>query len=385
RACLVTLQVALSLFALVTAGLFVRSLQKASQVDPGFITSNAILIGFNFGREGYTEPQARQFHRQLLERVRAMPGVVAATIERDRPVGFGFMRSVFIEGQDPASGGKGVLVQTNDIGANYFETLGIPLINGRDFWESDNEMAPHVVIINEAMAKRFFPNDDALGKRFKFFGDPDFRQIVGIARDCKVTSLVESRRPLVYIPLQQEYSPQVTLHVRTGAQISGMVASLQNEIHQLDASLSLLNVQTVEDRLSQSLQAQRSQATLLGTAGVLALILSAIGVYGVMAYSVAQRTREIGIRMALGAGKGQVMSLMLKQAGIMVSAGVAIGLVAAVLVTGITAGSLFGISPRDPLTLLGSAAILIVVSLLATLIPARRALKVDPMVALRWE
>jgi putative ABC transport system permease protein len=382
---LVVLQVALSLFALITAGLFVRSLQKAKEVNPGFVSDNVLMMGFNMGREGYNEAQAKQFHRQLLERVQTIPGVQSATIARNRPFGGGFSRSVFIEGQEPPPGGRGVLVQTNVIGPGFFETLGVPLLKGRDFNDADREGAPLVVIINETMANRFWPNQDAIGKRFKFFGDPNYREVAAIAADSKVNSLTEERRPYAYIPLLQEYSPQFTLELRTLGDPTNMVAALRSEVQAIDPNLSVLNVETLKDRVSQSLQGERSQASLLGAAGLLALLLASIGLYGVMAYSVAQRTREIGIRMALGASRTDVLGLVLKQGVTLVSTGVVIGLAFAFAVTRVLASSLFGVAAADPLTFAGTSALLIAVALLATYFPARRAMKVDPMIALRYE
>jgi macrolide transport system ATP-binding/permease protein len=385
RKILVVAQVALSLFALITAGLFVRSLQKAKDVNPGFVSDNVVLMGFNMGREGYGEAQAKQFHRQLLERIEALPGVQSATIARNRPFGGGFSRSVFIEGQEPPPGGRGVLVQTNVIGPKFFDTLGIPLLKGRDFTDADRENAPLMVIINETMANRFWPNQDPIGKRFKFFGDKDFREVAGVASDSKVNSLTEQRTPYAYIPLLQEYSPQVTLEVRTASDPKNMVAAIRGEVQGIDPSISVLNVQTLNERVEGSLQGERSQATLLGTAGLLALLLASIGLYGVMAYSVAQRTREIGIRMALGASRKDVLGLVLKQGVGLVSAGVVIGLGVAFGVTRVLASSLFGVTAADPLTFAATSALLIAVALLATYFPARRATKVDPMIALRYE
>lgn len=385
RKLLVVAQVALSLCALITAGLFVRSLQKAKEVNPGFVSDNVLLMGFNMGREGYNEAQARQFHRQLLERVQAIAGVRSATLARNRPFGGGFARSVFIEGQEPPPGGRGVLVQTNVIGPGFFETLGVPLLKGRDFTDADGGDAPFVVIINETMANRFWPNQDAVGQRFKFFGDPNYREVVGIARDSKVNSLTEQRRPYVYIPLLQEYSPQVTLEVRTISDPKNMIAALRSEVQAIDPNISVLNIETLNDRVGQSLQGERSQVSLLGAAGLLALLLASIGLYGVMAYSVAQRMRELGIRMALGASRKDVLALVLKQGVSLVSVGVVIGLGAAFAVTRVLESSLFGVSAVDPLTFAGASALLIVVALFATYFPARRATKIDPLIALRYE
>lgn len=385
RKSLVVLQVGLSLFALITAGLFVRSLQKAQSVNPGFNPENVVLMAFNLGREGYTEPQGRNFHRQVIERIKAVPGVLNATIARDRPFGGGFQRSVFIEGQEPPPGGRGVLVQTNNTGTGFFETLGVSLLRGRDFTENDNQQSPKVMIINQAMAARFWPDQDPVGKRLKLFGDQDFREVVGLVTDTKYNSLTEPRRAFMYIPLQQEYVPQINVHVRTSSDAKGLVAALRNEVQQLDPSLLVLNVQTLSERVENSLGGERSQATLLGSGGILALILAAIGLYGVMSYSVAQRTREIGIRMALGAGRGNVMGLVLKQGVMLVSAGVVLGLGAAFVITRLLASLLFGVSAVDPITFAGTSAVLIVVALIASYVPARRATKVDPIIALRYE
>jgi putative ABC transport system permease protein len=342
-------------------------------------------MAFNLGREGYTPAQGKVFHRQLVDRIRALPGVVDATIASDRPFGGGFQRSVFIEGQEPSPGGRGVLVQVNNIGLGFFDTLRISLLRGRTFAETDAEKSPKVLIINEAMANRFWPEQDALGKRLKLFGDEEYRQVVGVVADSKYNSLTEPRRPFMYLPLLQEYSPQINLHVRTSSEPKAIIAALRGEVQALDPSLPALNIETLTDRIGRSLGGERTQATLLGSGGVLALLLAAVGLYGVMSYSVAQRTREIGIRMALGAGRGNVMGLVLKQGVTLVSAGVVLGLTGAFITTRLLASLLFGVSAKDPLTFAATSATLLIVALLASYMPARRATKVDPIIALRYE
>jgi putative ABC transport system permease protein len=318
-----------------------------------------------------------------------VPGVADVAIARDRPFAGGFQRSVFIEGQEPTPGGRGVLVQVNNIGLTFFETLRIPLLRGRGFSETDNEKSPRVLVINEAMASRFWPDQDALGKRLKLFGDENFREVVGIVRDSKYNSLTEPRRPFMYIPIAQEYQSQFNVHIRTSSEPGGLVAALREEVQKIDPSLSVLNVQTLNERIENSLGGERRQSALLGSGGALALLLAAVGLYGVMSYSVAQRTREIGIRMALGAGRGNVLGLVLRQGVALVSTGVVLGLVSVFIVTkvftSLIAASLFGVSATDPVTYFGTSAILLVVSLVASLVPARRATKVDPLIALRYE
>jgi predicted permease len=385
RKALVVIQVALSLVALISAGLCVRSLRNAQAISPGFITENILLAGFNLGREGFTKPQGVNFQRQLVERVGALPGVQAVTIASSRPFGGGLLRSVFLEGQAPTPNGRGVLVQVNGVGLRFFETLGIPLLQGRDFSEQDGENAPQVVVINETMAKRFWPKQDAIGKRFKFFGEEFYREVVGVARDTKYNSLTEAGTPFIYTPLLQNYSDAGTLHVRAAGGAANLTTAVRGVTQELAAGVPLLNVQTLSERIDQSLSGQRSQAMLLAIFGALALLLSSIGVYGVIAYSVTQRTREIGIRMALGARKGNVIRVVLKQGMSLVVSGVALGLVGALAATRLIASLLFGVTAADPSTFAITSLLLAGVAALASYIPARRAAKVDPLIALRYE
>jgi predicted permease len=383
RKALVVIQVALSLVSLISAGLFVRSLRNAQAVNPGFITDNILLAGFNLGREGMDRSQGVNFQRQLVARASSLPGSQSVTIASSRPFGGGIFRSVFLEGEAPDE--RGVLVQLNNVGLRFFETLGIPLITGRDFTERDAENAPHVVVVNETMARRFWPNQSAVGKRFKFFGEEFYREIVGVARDTKYNGLTESNTPFIYVPLLQNYADAGTLHVRAAGDAAQITAAVRGVVKELAPSLPLLEVQTLSDRIDQSLNGQRSQTRLLAFFGLLALLLSSIGIYGVMAYSVAQRTREIGIRMALGARSQNVLSLIIKQGMALVVSGVALGLIAGFVVTRLIGSLLFGVTAADPMTFAVTSLLLVGVAALAGYLPARWATKVDPLIALRQD
>jgi putative ABC transport system permease protein len=383
RKALVVIQVALSIVSLISAGLFVRSLRNAQAVNPGFITDNILLAGFNLGREGMDRSQGANFQRQLVERASSLPGSQSVTIASSRPFGGGIWRSVFLEGQAPDE--RGVFVQLNNVGLRFFETLGIPLITGRDFTERDAENAPHVVVVNETMARRFWPNQSAVGKRFKFFGEEFYREVVGVARDTKYNDLTEANTPFIYVPLLQNYADAGTLHVRAAGDAAQITAAVRGVVKELAPNLLLLDVQTLSDRIDQSLNGQRSQTRLLAFFGLLALLLSSIGIYGVMAYSVAQRTREIGIRMALGARSQNVLSLIIKQGMALVVSGVALGLIAAFVVTRLIGSLLFGVTAADPMTFAVTSLLLVGVAALAGYLPARRATKVDPLIALRQD
>jgi predicted permease len=383
RKSLVVIQVALSLVALISAGLFVRSLRNAQAVNPGFVTSNILLAGFDLGREGMARPQVINFERQLVERASSLPGVQSVTIASNRPFGGGILRSIFLEGQAPNT--RGVLVQINHVGLRFFETLGIPLTKGRDFSERDGENATPVVIINETMARRFWPDQEAIGKRFKFFGEEFYREVIGVARDARYNSLTEANTPFIYLPLLQNYADAGALHVRTAGHPDKMSAAVRSVAKELAPNVPLLNVQTLSNRIDQSLDGQRSQTRLLAIFGLLALLLSSVGIYGVMSYSVAQRTREIGIRMALGARTQNVLLLVIAQGITLVLSGVALGLIASFAITRLIGSLLFGVTAADPMTFIVTSLLLLGVAALASYLPARRATKVDPLIALRYE
>jgi predicted permease len=384
RQILVVAQVAASLVALIAAGLFLRDLRHAQQTDPGFETAGVLVMNFNLGREGYTPERGQVFFEQIAERASALPGVKGAAIAQVPPLAGGISRSVFPEGADTTTKDR-VLVQVNIVGVGYFQTIGIPIVRGRDFTRSDTDKSPKVVVINQTMAEQFWKNDEPLGKRFKFFGDNDYTTVIGVARDSKYNAVAEDPQPFIYQPLSQNYTPAAALHVRGSGNAASLAAPVRAEVQRLDPTLALFNVRTLEEQVGQSLQPQRINVVLLTVFGVLALMLASIGLYGVASYSVSQRTREIGVRMALGAQPSTVLGLVLGHGMALVGIGLGIGLVVAYLTADFAKAIVVGVNPHDPVTYIVTAGVLGTIALLASYIPARRATRIDPLIALRTE
>ena len=385
RSMLVVFEIALSLVALVGAGLFVRSMRDAQKMDPGFESKNLFMLAFDLGALHYDEGHGQQFLRAAVERANATPGVKAAAVASNFPLGGGFARTVFPEGEDESTGYRGTLTQLDDITTGYFDALRIPLIRGRLFTDADRKETTPVAIIDEAMAKKFWPNQDAIGKRFHFFGDTMLREIVGIARNSVVNAIGEAPVPLVYLPVAQYYAPAATLQVQTTGKPEPVIAGVRAQIQSLEPNLAITNVQTIGEIIDQGLWAPEMGAALLTVFGGLAMVLAAVGVYGVLAYSVTQQTREIGIRMAMGAEPRDVLGLVVGQGLKLTGAGLALGILVSLGFTRQLSSLLFNVSAYDPLTYGSVTVILIVVALLACYIPARRATRVDPLVALRYE
>ncbi|MCU1240664.1 MAG: hypothetical protein JWO71_1390 [Candidatus Acidoferrum typicum] len=385
RSMLVVTEIALALVALVGAGLFVRSMQNAQRIDPGFESTNLFMFNFDLGALHYDEGRGQQFFRAAIERAKASPGVESVTIADAPPLIPAFSRTIFPEGQDEASGYRGTLTQVNDIAPTFFETLRIPIVAGREFNDFDRAGTKQVVIANEAMAKHFWPNENAIGKRFHFHGDPGLREIVGVVRNTVENNIGEKPQPVVYLPLAQNYSPAAIMLVRTSGRPEAVISSVRSQVQQLDSNLALTNVQTIGELLGQGLWAPRMGAALLAMFGGLALILAIIGVYGVLSYSVNQQTREIGIRMAMGAQTGRVLFLVVGQGMRLAAAGLVLGLIVAFAAMRVLGSLLFGVSAHDAVTFGAVSLVLALAAALACYIPARRATKVDPIIALRYE
>jgi predicted permease len=384
RQVLVVLQVAASLISLIAAGLFLRDLRHAQKIDPGFETAGVLVMNFNLGREGYTPERGQVFYDQIAERASALPGVRGAAIAQGPPLAGGFLRSVFPEGADTTTKDR-ILVQVNTVSVGYFQTIGIPIVHGRDFTRGDTATSQKVVVINQTMAQQFWKGGEPLGKRFKFFGDQDYTTVIGVAKDSKYNGVAEDPQNFIYQPLSQNYTPQATLHVRSAGDAAALSNAVRGAAREIDPSLSVFNLRTLEEQVSNSLQPLKMNVLMLTVFGALALLLASIGLYGVASYSVSQRTREIGVRMALGAQPSSVLGLVLGQGMILVGAGLAIGLIAAYSTAGLMRSLVVGVSPHDPLTFGGTAVVLGAIALVASYIPARRATRIDPLVALRTD
>ena len=393
RNLLVVTQVALSLALLICAGLFIRSLRNTQAIDPGFDTSNGLVMMLDLGMVGYDEERGLQFYRRLAERLATTPGVRSTTIADYFPLGFagGFGATISIEGQPPPADGQPIFVARQNIGLRYFETMGIPLLRGRDFTTQDTASSERVVIINETMARRHWPNlkdiGEVLGRHIRIGPDQNapWSVIVGVAGDCKVWWLREEKRAGMWAPIAQNYARSFQALARTKTEDGAAISSLRREVAALDPNLPIKFIVPLREHVGIQLLLAKVSAGLLTALGGLGLLLAAIGLYGVMSYTVAQRTREIGIRMAFGAQTRDMLKMVIRQGMRLTLAGVAIGLAAAMALTRIIARLLYGVTATDPMTFVAVALFLMSVALLACYLPARRATKIDPMAALRHE
>ena len=388
RGALVVAQVALSLVLLVGAGLQVRSFLHLMSVNPGFDSSNVLTLGVTLPEKKYPKrAQGEAFVQQALDSLKVLPGVQVAAAVSTVPLGDNdLIYSMEILDRPPAPQGEQASANWYSVSPGYFQAMRIPLVKGRLFTEHDDGHAPRVAIINEALAKKVFPGEEAIGKRVRMgIDNKAVREIVGIVKDTKHYGLESNTTMQLYEPSRQIVTSSMTYLLRTGVNPTGLASAARQAIFALDKDQPVSQVSTLANLVSASASQRRFNTLLIGLFAIVALVLSAVGIYGVVAYSVAQRTHEIGVRMALGARRVDVFSLVLRQGMVLVIAGVGLGLAGAMALTRLIARLLFGVSALDAATFLSTPLLLCAVALLACYIPARRAARVDPMVALHYE
>jgi putative ABC transport system permease protein len=392
RGLLVIAEVAVSLILLIGAGLLINSFMRLRNVDPGFRADRLLTMKLVLPQTKYPDRERRSaFYNELLSRVEALPGVKSAAVTTSLPLTVkGNSIGVSIDGQpDPPPGQENIVV-TRVISPHYFNTMGIQLAQGRPFDERQDRLgSPEVVIVSESMARKYWPGEDPVGKRIKpgsSVSEYPWWTVVGVAKDVRQFELNDEPKPQIYLPYPQRgLFPPEDLVVSTQGDPIGLAATVRGAVWGIDRDQPVSNIRTMEEILSESVARQRFSMLLLAIFAALALVLAAVGIYGVMSYSVAQRTREFGIRMALGAQRSDVLKLAVGQGLKLVLMGVAIGLAAAFILTRVMSSLLFGVSATDPTTFFGISLVLMSVAVLASYIPARRATRVDPMVALRYE
>jgi predicted permease len=393
---LVAFQVGLSLVLLIGAGLAVRTMQKIVAIDRGFDTDHRLLMSLDLSIQGYSAEAGRAFYEQLIKQLESTPGVISASFAKTVPPNdWSDRMSVFYEGQEPSpetlrgSEELGIRTDANRVAPRYFQTLNIRLLQGRDFSEADRANAPAVAIVNESLAERLWPGESPIGKRLAapFFNDPRRPpvEIIGLVRDTRHRTLLADAPPILYLPVLQAYDGRTTLVIHTTGEPASMIETIHNAVAEVAKNLPLFAVKSMAEQVATTLWQQRMAASLIGIFGGLALVLAAIGLYGVIAHSVTQRTREIGIRMALGADSTNIVGLVVKQGLRLAATGVLMGVVAAMALTRLMSSLLYEVSATDPTTFIIAAVALIAVASLASYVPARRATKVDPMIALRHE
>ncbi len=386
RDLLVASQVAVCLVLLVCAGLFLRSTQNAARQDMGFDMKNRLVVSMDTELRRYDEARSRVFFRQLLERVRALPGIVSATSSTFLPIGFGSgIREIYIEGSvtEPE---QRPWAYYNTVGTDYFRTMGMPILSGRDFNENDKEDSPKVAIVNEVFAQQFWPGQNPIGRRFRTKQDGSLYEVIGLTRVVKFVLPAEKPSRGVYFPFQQNYRSDETLTLHTQGDPAQFAAAVRAEVLALDPDMPIWDVRSMEEHILQGKMVLFNIATaIVGGFGLIGMALAAVGLYGVMAFIVNQRTHEIGVRMALGASGRNVLGMVVRQGLLKAGFGIALGLLGAYGVTRLLATYLVGVTPTDVATFSAVTAFLAVVAVIASLAPAYRATRVDPMIALRSE
>ena len=380
---LLTGQVAFSLVSLIAASLFLRAVQRAYDIDPGFDHQHLAVLMMSPEQQDHDVVRLKAFHSQVEDRVSRIPGVQAVTWASNLPFWSSASRGIFIEGQEQQRKSETISTVTNTIDVDYFKTMQIPLLQGRAFTAADQEGSLPVVVINEDLARRYWPHGNAIGNHLRLSGDTVRRQIVGVAKTSDYTTLGEAPQPCLYLPLRQSPGGSANLYVRSAGDPSLLLTAVQRGIKDVDPSVQVTDVRTGTKLVSQVLWNARIVLGMLGIFGLIALALASVGLYGILAYSVSSRQREIGVRMALGASRFDVLRLVLRQGMMLVAIGVSLGLAISLLVGRAFSRMLFGLSPADPLSLLGASAVLLLVAALACYLPALAASRMDPMQALR--
>jgi predicted permease len=376
------MQVSLSFVLLVGAGLLLQSLQKIRNTSPGFSTRDVLDTAVNLVPAGYDAPRAQSFQDELLLRVKALPGVESAAFARMTPLSYGSYSStpIAVDGYQPPPEEQPT-VEYNEVGPGYFATIGIPLLSGREFTRADDEKAALVAIVNETMAAHYWRGRNPIGERVQV--KDRWMQIVGVARDSKYQSVREAPNPFFYVPLRQNFSRGADLFIRTPLSPQTMATALTREVHVLDGNLALYEVITLQEQVDRSTSPQMVAVTLVGVLGGLALLLAAIGLYGVMSYAVSQSTRELGLRMALGAGASNLLRLVMSRGLALTAGGAALGAAVALALTRLLGSLLYKVSPHDPLAFGSAFVIMTIAALAACFLPAWRATRTDPARALR--
>jgi predicted permease len=380
---LVVAQICLSFLLLVCAGLFTRSLQNAQQQDPGFDPDHVLLASYELGPSGYTSDQGRVFHQRLLAGVETIPGVLGATLADFSPLSFTLHSDIAEPGGYVPHVGESMEVSRAIVAPGYFRTLKTAILSGREFDLTDTADSRRVVIVNEALADRYWPGEDPLGKTITTRGR--LRTVVGVARNAKYRRLVYSPEPVFYLPLAQDYSDQVIIHVRASGDPATLASAVETRLHELNPDLPVFGVTTLRSSMQLGSIAERIAGTFAGSFGLVALVLASVGLNAVVGYTTRRRTHELGIRVAIGASRGDVLKLVLGQGVRLTAAGLAAGFLLSVLATRLLRSMLFGVTELDAMTYLGVSVLLCAVTLLASYLPARWAAKVDPIEALRHE
>jgi predicted permease len=382
---LVVVQISLSLLLLICAGLFIRSFRNAQQINPGFNPHNVMIASYDLFTGGYSDASGAEFDRQLVAKLEALPGVQSVALSNRVPLGFnGGSTSVKPVGY-VSRADESMETQVAIITPKYFQTMQIPLLKGRDFTLQDNKSSQRAVIVSDAFVNRYWPNQEALGKQLNSDLTHEWFTVVGVARDTKVTALNEKPTPFVYLPLYQVYKATMIITARVAGDPLTFGRTVDKTIHELNPDLAEFDVTTLELREQFASFGQRVAGTFVGAFGLLALVLAAVGIYGVTAYTTRQRTHEIGVRVALGASKDDILRLVLGHGLRLTLLGVALGLAASFALTRYLGSMLLGITSTDALTFACVAILLCAVALFASFLPARRAMRVDPMVALRYQ